>query len=279
MDCYHAIHLLGVLPGWYLFMTDFSSHFWQSVVDLSTFLNCFSSQIRFHYLASCHQTLQILSTGWEWSWLPTEVFNFIFWIYLCFIFAQTNPWRKEENTDSRVVIRHVRSQRSSVVEHLVTLLIGAAFVVIAVGDNGGWLCPNPLSHFVLQVLWWSWVSHPLSPQASSCSCWLVPRSLRLATPPKTEPSSMEPKNVGIKFKQNKSLHTDVFNFGFNINHKDLYYLIYVIFRMLPLMNHMFLLQCLEWSSPLGRQLCTSWLACMETPLRWVLGFACLSLFR
>lgn len=50
--------------------------------------------------------------------------------------------------------------------------------------------------FVLQVLWWSWVSHPLSPQASSCSCWLVPRSLRWETLLRTEPSSTELRNVG-----------------------------------------------------------------------------------
>lgn len=60
-----------------------------------------------------------------------------------------------------------------------------------------WLPDTNGVHCVFQVLWWSWVSHPLSPQASSCNFWLVLRSLRWETPLRTEPSSMEHRNVGL----------------------------------------------------------------------------------
>lgn len=37
---------------------------------------------RFLSLASCHQTRQIPSTGWEWLWLPTEVLKRkVFWFF------------------------------------------------------------------------------------------------------------------------------------------------------------------------------------------------------
>lgn len=50
---------------------------------------------------------------------------------------------------------------------------------------------------VVQVHWWSWVSLPSSPPHWSCSCWQVLRSLRLETRPRTERSSMVPRNVRI----------------------------------------------------------------------------------
>ena len=105
--------------------------------------------------------------------------------------------------------------------------------------------------FFVQVLWWSWASHPLSPQVLSCSCWLVQRSLRWETPPRTEPSSMELRNVGFLltiFAILRKLDTNLWNyfFWFPLKITDTYS---VMSNCCSCQLHImlsFFSQCLEW---------------------------------
>lgn len=164
MDSHHTVHLSGVLPGLYPLMAlsqPVSAPFQRILHSLFLF--------RSHSLASCRQIQQILSTGWESSWLLTEV---------CV--------------------------------HVLGLLSHCCFILSphAVIKGQGLLATFTFSKkyfnydallFDTQVLWWSSVSHPLSPQASSCSCWLVQRSSRWETLPRTELSSTELRNVGLLF--------------------------------------------------------------------------------
>lgn len=161
-------------------------------------------------------------------------------------------------------------------------------------SNWGWLWLLSVVHFVLQVLWWSWVSHPLSPLASSCSCWLERRSLRLEILPRTEPSSMERRNVGL-ITHSSCFFVELVTYLWSL--EDIIYFEACTLTALCIWQlHQFcsssscnvadcksffsvLLQCLEWSSPLDRPLYMLWLACMETLQRWVLGYACSSSSR
>lgn len=133
----------------------------------------------------------------------------------------------------------------------------------------------------LQVLWWSWVSHPLSPQALSCSCWLVPRSLRWETLPKTEPSSTELRNVGLllsAFAIFRSCHETEDETHNTLLRLQLQLLSLFLQGCKSLSCSVFL-QCLEWSSPLDRPLYMLWQACMEILQRWVQESVCSSSFR
>ena len=133
----------------------------------------------------------------------------------------------------------------------------------------------------LQVLWWSWVFHPLSPQALSCSFWLVPRSLRWETLPKTEPSSTELRNVGLllsAFAIFTSFHETEDETHNSLLRFQLHQLSLLLQGCQTFSCSVFL-QCLEWSSPLDRPLYMLWQACMEILQRWVLGYACSSSSR
>lgn len=90
-----------------------------------------------------------------------------------------------------ISLSHVISQKTTVVGPYALFQVVLLFYLMMFAAR------LMLFTLYLQVLWWSWASHPLSPQALSCSCWLGPKSLRWETLLRTEPSSMELRNVGL----------------------------------------------------------------------------------
>lgn len=181
-----------------------------------------------------------------------------------------------------ISLSHVISQKTTVVGPYALFQVVLLFYLMMLAAR------LMLFTLYLQVLWWSWASHPLSPQALSCSCWLVPKSLRWETLLRTEPSSMELRNVGLLLAAFAILGTCHVPFW---NRRVIFFYLFALkmadtthcsaFSNISQLQITFsvFLQCLEWSSPLDRPLYMLWLACMATLQRWVLGYACSSSSR
>lgn len=162
MDCHHFIHLSSVLPGLCPLILSHGKaafHSWKTAVFM---------------FFSCVLSIQIPLFGI----MSSDSADPFYWMRVI-LASNRGAWNDFLSifsllSDLKRSSPHVRGQSSPVVG-----------------------CQSNAVPFVPQVLWWSWVSRLLSPQGLSCNCWLVPKSLKWETPPRTEPSSMELRNVGL----------------------------------------------------------------------------------